>query len=100
MLQAPRSTAIASSIASPVVISNLGFGKPETIEESYTIDDVLRMTSTYPSHTRLSIPGRPLRVAAPRMPITSPPIVVSTVSCTVTRRPASNSGQYGQSLEK
>ena len=58
------------------------------------------MISTYPPHTRLSIPGRPLRIAAPRMPIASPPIVASTVNCTVTHRPASSSGQCGQSSEK
>jgi hypothetical protein len=33
-------------------------------------------------------------------PIASPPIVASTVSCTVTHRPASSSGQCGQSSEK
>ena len=80
MLYAPRFTTIANSAASPAVIFRPRFGRPKTMKNSCTTNGVLRMISTYAPQIRLNQVVRPLRIAAPKIPIASPPTVAITVS--------------------
>ena len=50
------------------------------MKNSCTTNGVLRMISTYAPQIRLYQVVRPLRIAAPKIPIASPPTVAITVS--------------------